>query len=77
VTYTDEKLKDIGGFFGVGESGVSQVCRWVKDKIKKDKKLERKISKIEKKIKVGRMKTCPLFSRKGARTQRKIKKYGE
>jgi len=33
--YTDEKLKDIGGFFGVGESGVSQACRRVKDKIKK------------------------------------------
>ena len=50
--YTDEKLKDIGAYFGVGESGVSQACRRVKDKIRKDKKLERKISKIEKKIKV-------------------------
>jgi ATPase involved in DNA replication initiation len=49
--YTDEKLKDIGGFFGVGESGVSQACRRVKDKIRKDKQLERKISKIEKKDK--------------------------
>ena len=49
--YTDEKLKDIGAYFGVGESGVSQACRRVKDKIRKDKKLERKISKIEKKIK--------------------------
>jgi hypothetical protein len=29
-----------------------QACRRVKDKIRKDKKLERKISKIEKKIKV-------------------------
>ena len=47
-----EKLKDIVGFFGVGESGVSQACRCVKDKIKKGKKLERKSSKIEKKIKV-------------------------
>jgi len=45
--YTDEKLKDIGAYFGVGESGVSQACRRVKDKIKKDKKLERKISKVE------------------------------
>jgi putative transposase len=50
--YTGEKLKDIGDFFGVGESGVSQACRRVKDKIRKDKKLERKISKIEKKINV-------------------------
>ena len=50
--YTGEKLKDIGACFGVGESGVSQACRRVKDKIRKDKKLEGKISKIEKKIKV-------------------------
>jgi chromosomal replication initiation ATPase DnaA len=47
-----EKLKDIGAYFGIGESGVSQACRRVKNKIRKDKKLERKISKIEKKIKV-------------------------
>jgi len=50
--YTDEKLKDIGAYFGVEGSGVSQACRRVKDKIGKDKKLERKISKVEKKIKV-------------------------
>jgi len=50
--YTDEKLKEIGAYFGIGESGESQACRRVKDKIRKDKKLERKISKIEKKIKV-------------------------
>ena len=50
--YTDEKLKDIGAYFGIGESGVSQACRRVKDKIRKDKKLERKISQIEKRIKV-------------------------
>ncbi|MEA3359359.1 MAG: hypothetical protein U9R17_08155 [Thermodesulfobacteriota bacterium] len=49
--YTNEKLKDIGVYFGVGESGVSQECRRVKDKIRKDKGLERKISQIEKKIK--------------------------
>jgi hypothetical protein len=30
---------------------VSQACRRVKDKIRKDKKLERKISKIEERIK--------------------------
>jgi len=36
---------------GIGESGVSQACRRVKDKIRKDKRLERKISKIEKKDK--------------------------
>jgi len=42
-----EKLKDIGTYFGIGESGVSQACRRVKDKRRNDKKLERKIAKIE------------------------------
>jgi len=55
--YTGEKLKDIGTYLEIGESGVSQACRRVKDKIRKDKKLERKISKIEKKINASRMKT--------------------
>ncbi|MEA3415700.1 MAG: hypothetical protein U9R02_06010 [Thermodesulfobacteriota bacterium] len=41
--YTDEKLKDIGAYFVVGESGVSLACRCVKAKIRKDKKLEKKI----------------------------------
>ena len=55
--YTGEKLKDIGTYFGIGESGVSQASRRVKDKIRNDKKLERKIAKIEKKLNVSRMKT--------------------
>jgi hypothetical protein len=55
--YTGEKLKDIGTYFGIGESGVSQASRRVKDKIRNDKKLERKIAKIEKKLTVSRMKT--------------------
>jgi chromosomal replication initiation ATPase DnaA len=54
--YTGEKLKDIGTYFGIGESGVSQASRGVKDKIRNDKKLERKIEKIEKKLNVSRMK---------------------
>ncbi|MBW2320718.1 MAG: hypothetical protein JRF31_07700 [Deltaproteobacteria bacterium] len=37
-------------YFEIGESGVSQACRHVKDKIRNDKKLERKIAKIEKKL---------------------------
>jgi chromosomal replication initiation ATPase DnaA len=48
--YTGKKLKDIGRHFGIGESGVSQACRHVIHKIEKDKKLE-------KKIKLSRMKT--------------------
>ena len=48
--YTDEKLKDIGKHFGIGESGVSHASRRVNDKIRKDKKLKRKIAKIERKL---------------------------
>jgi hypothetical protein len=44
-------------YFGIGESGVSQTCRRVKEKLRNDKKIERKIRKIEKKLNVSRMKT--------------------
>jgi len=54
---TGEKLKDIGIHFGIGESGVSQGNRRFADKIKKDKKLKRKIVKIERKLNLSRMKT--------------------
>ena len=55
--HTGEKLKDIGICFGIGESGVSQASRRVKNRIRNDKKLGRKIAKIEKKIIMSRMKT--------------------
>lgn len=55
--YTDEKLKVIGTYLGIGESGVSQACRRVKEKLRNDKKIERKITKIEKTLNVSRMKT--------------------
>ena len=42
-------LKDISNHFGIGESGVSRASRRVAQKIEKDKKLKRKIYKIEKK----------------------------
>jgi len=37
---------------GIGESGVSQACRRIEQKIDRDKKLKRKIGKIEKKLKL-------------------------
>jgi len=37
----------IGTYFGIGEYGVPQAGRRVKYKIRNDKKLERKIAKIE------------------------------
>jgi len=55
--YTGETLKDISIHFGIGESGVSQASRRVAQKIEKDKKLKRKLYKIEKKINLSRMKT--------------------
>ena len=58
--YTDEKLKDIGTHFGIGESGISQASRRVNDKIRRDKKLKRNVMKIEKKLNMSRMKTRPL-----------------
>ncbi len=48
--YTQEKLKDLGKHFGIGESGVSQACRRFAQKIDRDKKLKRKIERIEKKL---------------------------
>ena len=59
--YTDEKLKDIGTHFGIGESGISQASRRVNDKIRRDKKLKRNVMKIEKKLNMSRMKTRPLW----------------
>ena len=55
--YTGYKLKEIGLQFGIGESGVSQACRRVANKIEKDKKLIKKIERLEKQINLSRMKT--------------------
>jgi len=55
--YSGERLKDIGLCFGIGESGVSQAARRMAQKIEKDRKLEKKIAKIEKQINLSRMKT--------------------
>ena len=49
--HTGEKLKNIGARFGIGESGVSQISRRIRDRIKEDSDLKRKIDKIEKKLK--------------------------
>jgi chromosomal replication initiation ATPase DnaA len=55
--YTGKKLKEIGLHFSIGASGVSQACRRVAHKIKKDKKLKKKIERLEKQINLSRMKT--------------------
>ena len=55
--YTGKKLKEIGMRFGIGESGVSQSCRRVAQRMEKDKKLKKKIDRLEKQIYMSRMKT--------------------
>ena len=52
-----KKLKEIGLHFGIGDSGVSQACRRVAQKIENDKKLKKKILRLEKKLNKSRMKT--------------------
>jgi REP element-mobilizing transposase RayT len=49
-------LKDIGADFGIGESGVSQTSRRVREKIEKDKKLRKRVGKVEGKLNLSRMK---------------------
>ena len=43
-----KKLKEIGIHLDIGEAGLSQACKGVADKIKGDKKLKRKIERLEK-----------------------------
>jgi len=53
--YSGRKLKEIGEYFGIGESGVSQSSRRVSLKIRKDKKLRKHIMQIEDRLKVSRV----------------------
>jgi len=46
--YSGLKLQEIGDYFGIGQSGVSQASRRFVDKIKINKKLLKKIGKIKK-----------------------------
>jgi chromosomal replication initiation ATPase DnaA len=55
--YTGMRLREIGTYYNIGESGVSQVCRRMSQIIEKDKKLKRKIDRIIKRLNLSRMKT--------------------
>ncbi len=48
-------FKEIGLHFGIRESGASQACRRVAQKTEKDKKLKKKIARLEKQINLSRM----------------------
>jgi putative transposase len=50
--YSGKKLKEIGEYFGVGESGVSQASRRITLRIRTDNKLRKKIRLIESRLKL-------------------------
>lgn len=55
--YSGARLKEIGTFFGIGESGVSQASRRIEEKMKSSRALKRKMKKAENKLLLSRMKT--------------------
>ena len=55
--HTGKMLQEIGKYFDIGDSGVSQASRRIAMKLGQDNKLSKKIRKIENKLKLSRMKT--------------------
>ena len=53
--YSGKRLKEIGDEFGIGQSGVSQTCRRLSQRIDSDIKLESKLQKIIKKLNLSRV----------------------
>jgi hypothetical protein len=49
---TGKKLKEIGPYFGIGESGVSQTSRRIKNRLKRDRELAKTIVQIEKMLRL-------------------------
>jgi len=45
--YTGERLDDIGGYFGIGDSGVCKAGRRIAVQIEKDQILAKTVKKIE------------------------------
>jgi len=52
-SYSGRKLREIGARFDVSDSGVTQASRRIRDKQKTDKKLEKLILKMTKKLKMS------------------------
>ena len=50
--YSGKKLKEIGEYFGISESGVTQASRRLKKKIEEDKKLKKKIKLTKSRLKL-------------------------
>jgi putative transposase len=55
--YSRKKLSEIGTYFNIGESGVSQAYRRLSEIIERDKRLKLKIDRIIKSLNLSRMKT--------------------
>ena len=53
--YSGRKLKEIGAYFDIGESGVSQSSRRVSLKISADKKLREQIQQLEGRLELSRV----------------------
>jgi chromosomal replication initiation ATPase DnaA len=54
--HTGNKLKDIGSGFGIGETGVSQAGRRMRERLEKDRKLGKRVRKVEAKLNLSKMK---------------------
>ncbi len=54
---TGMRLKEIGERFGIGESGVAQAGRRLRERMKEDKRLGKKVEKVKKGLDLSRMKT--------------------
>ena len=53
--YTGKRLKEIGEEFGIGESGVSQICRRFSQQIEKNKNIKKKVERTIKSLKLSRV----------------------
>ncbi len=51
--YTGRSLKEIGRYFGIGESAVSQASRRFKETIEKDRLLRKKAEEVRKRLKLS------------------------
>jgi hypothetical protein len=55
--HTGEKLGSIGNRFGISDSAVSQVCKRFMARMSSDRRLEKQIAAIERRIKLSKVET--------------------
>ena len=54
--YSGARLKEIGAFFGIGESGISQASRRIEERMNSSRALKRKMKGVENKLFLSSMK---------------------